>query len=253
MSDFILIGLLSPVVLFIFLKISVKALTFKKLLSQGNITALGAGLLTSLLFFNFLPHSLEGLSPREFSVVALISLTLFLLIETYLIPILNFSKIIPQLKQDKESSCSHYHQHHHHFSHKGNFSAIGCLLVCSFFDGIRLGSAFLIDTAASLTTSLGLLFHILPEAFSVMALAAHLPKKKIMIIQLTLCLLLGLGILSTGLVQMALSHHIVLALASAAFIHIVFLHLLPLSLQKENQKWFFSSLALSSVLLLFLH
>jgi len=189
MFSLILWAFLVPALLFVALSLSEKILIFKNALSQNYITSLSAGLLTGLIFFKFLPHSLEEVSPFTFSMVILLSLILLLLIETYLTGFL--AQWFPKWGWRKTGDCSHYHHHHHHFAH-GSFSAIGCLLICSFFDGIRMGSALWIDSSASVITVAALFAHILPEGLSVILLARSAGHKgHLFFLKMTLCILYG--------------------------------------------------------------
>lgn len=246
MFQFILWSFFIPILLFFALSLSEKVLTFKNALSQNYITALSAGLLAGLIFFKFLPHSLEEVPPFTFSIVILISLIFLLLIETYLTGFL--SRLFPHWTWNKEGDCSHYHQHHHHFSH-GSFSAIGCLLICSFFDGIRMGSALWIDSSASVMTVLALFAHILPEGLSVVLLARSAGYKGVAL-KLVLCIFFGVGMLLTSAGYFGLSEKIILMFSTASLFYVVFIHLLPVAFQRENQKWFFSALIFSTLLLL---
>ncbi len=238
---------LIPTMLFFALGLSEKILTLKKLLSQDHVTSLSAGLLTGLIFFKFLPHSLEKVSPFTFSMVVLFSLIILLLVETYLTGVL--TRLFPEWGQHKADDCSHYHQHHHHFS-QGSFSAIGCLLICSFFDGIRMGSALLIDSSAGVMTGLALFAHILPEGLAVLLLARSMNNKNsIVVLKLVLCGFFGLGILLTGIGYFGFSENIILVFSTASLFYVVFIHLLPVAFQRGNQRWFFAALLFSTLLL----
>ena len=248
MFQFIFLAFLIPVLLFFALGLSERVITLKNALSQNYVTAFSAGLLTGLIFFKFLPHSLEEVSPFTFSIVILISLILLLLIETYLTGFLN--RLFPNWARNKEGDCSHYHQHHHHFSH-GSFSAIGCLLICSFFDGVRIGSALWIDSLASVVTVLALFAHILPEGLSVVLLARGAGQKgRLFFLKLIFCVTFGLGILLTSVGHFGVSEKIILMFSTASLFYVVFIHLLPVAFQRENQKWFFSALIFSTLLLI---
>lgn len=247
MFQFILCAFFIPVLLFAVLALSEKILTLKKIFSQNYITSLSAGFLTGLIFFEFLPHSLEETTPFTFSIVILCSLVLLLLTETYLTGF--FNKLFPKWNFPKEGDCSHYHQHHHHFSH-GSFSAIGCLLICSFFDGVRMGSALWIDASTSVMTLLALFAHILPEGLSVILLARSSGYKGLTFLKIVFCSFFSLGVLLTSVGHFGVSEKIILMFSTASLFYVVFIHLLPVAFKKGNQKWFFSALILSTLLLI---
>ena len=246
----------APAGLFILLSLALKRDGIKKFLSQNSITAVSAGLLMSLAFIEFLPHGFENNSSFGFSLTLLLCFVGFLLVETRLIPRLNFmNRIFPDLPDKGETPCSHYHRHHHPFAQKSSFSAIGCLLVCSFFDGMRLGSALMINIQTISTLAVALLGHILPEALVVMGLAqkSGLSLKAQRAIQALFCLFLGQGILIVGLFGLTVSSGVIVTLGAAALIYVSFVHLLPVAFYAENQKWFLISLTVSALGLFFFH
>jgi len=235
-----------PVLLFFALSLSEKIVTLKKVFSQNYVTSVSAGLMTGLIFFKFLPHSLEEVSSFTFSMVLLCSLILLLLTETYLTGVLD--RLFPKRNQSKAGSCSHYHQHHHHFAH-GSFSAIGCLLICAFFDGVRMGAALWIDSSTSAMAFLALFAHILPEGLAVLLLTRGIGKNNLFV-KLILCVLFGLGILLTGVGYFESFEKVVLMFSTASLFYVVFIHLLPVAFQRGNQRWFFSALIFSTLLLI---
>ncbi len=248
MVQIVIGALVIPAVLFFVLSLSEKILTLKRIFSQNHITSLSAGLLTGLIFFKFLPHSLEDISPFVFSITILCSLILLLLIETHLTGVL--ARLFPKWDQKESGDCSHYHQHHHHLA-SGSFSAVGCLLICSFFDGIRMGSALWIDSAASVMTIVALFAHILPEGLAVLLLAQGSgSKNSSFILKLVLCSLFGIGILLTGAGHFGVFEKVILMFSTASLFYVVFIHLLPAAFEKKNQKWFFSALLFSTLLLI---
>ena len=240
------------IVLFSILSLSEKFLTLKKIFSQNHVTSLSAGLLTGLIFFKYLPHSLEKTPPFVFSMILLFSLIALLLVDSYLTRF--FSRYLPKWSQNKASTddCSRYHQQHHHFT-QGPFSAIGCLLVCSFFDGIRMGTALWIDSSTSLMAVIALFAHILPEGVAVLLMAQSADTKKRLPVKLILCLFFGTGMLLTSAGSFGGFEQIFLIFSTASLFYVVFVHLLPAAFEKGNQRWFFSALLFSTVLLIHPH
>lgn len=246
----IYLAIVAPFILFILLFFILQILSLQKIFSKNFIGAICAGLLISLTFINFLPKSLENNTSFAFSITAIITLISLLLIETHLIPKMN---IFFNMKNKTAMDCSHHH--HHPFSHQVSFSAIGCLLICSFFDGIRLASALFINIPVTGVFAVASIFHILPEGIAVMALAkkSELTLHQCYLVQILFCLFLGLGILVTGLMNLTLSPNIILSLSTATLLYVSFVHLLPVAFTKENQKWFIASLILSATGLFLIH
>jgi len=252
-SQIIILSLLAPLSLWLILLISTRLILFKKIFSKDISTGISTGLIITLTFFHFIPESLEQHSSLSFSTTLLSTLFCLLLMETYLIPRLHFLNKWFPFQKETNLDCHHYHLHHHHPSHVSSFSALGCILICSFFDGMSLGSALLIDTQTTITLAFALLIHILPEGLLVFTLArsSSLSLRYSLILQGLFCLALGLGIFSTGILILNFSGFNILALASGALIYVGFVHLLPIALQKE--KWFFITLILSSLASFLLH
>ena len=245
-----MLSLTIPIILFLSLSLFSKIISLKKIFTDNRLTSCSAGLIMGLTFLCFIPHSLEHHTPLNFSLTLLITLSVLLIIETHLIPKMDFLRIwLPSLK-NKQAECSHHHQHHHYMSHSSSFSAIGCMLICSFLDGVRLGSALLIDMTTTLALLTALFAHILPEGIVVINLArsSGVSFRTCFYLQGIFCLLFGLGILSTGLTYVPLFNINIFALSSASLLHVCFIHLLPIALQKGNQKWFFASLIVMSLL-----
>lgn len=240
------LSLLFP--LFLFLILNTVLYFYKKSrISEDVITTIGAGLLMSLAFIDYIPKSLELTSPIEFSSIVLSTLIALLLIETHIIPRINLSFLT-----NSTPSMSSCHAHHHHFSQPSSFSAVGCLFVCAFFDGVKVGSGYLIGSITMTTTFIGTLLHMIPEGIVVLHLsnASRLPLKSSLMIQGFWCGIFGLGIGLTGWIsKINIPEGFILSVGTATFIYVIFIHLLPVSFVKKNQLWFLASLILTTVFL----
>ena len=250
LTSLFILSVTAPIILFLALFLFSKIISLKKIFTDNRMTSCSAGLIMGLTFLNFIPHSLEHYTPLNFSLTLLITLSVLLIIETHLIPKMDFLHIwLPSLK-NKQVDCSHYHQHHHHVSHSSSFSAIGCMLICTFLDGTRLGSALLIDMTTISALLIALFAHILPEGVVVINLARNsaVSSRVCLYLQGIFCFMFGLGILCTGLTYVPVFNINIFALSSASLLYVCFIHLLPVALQKGNQKWFFASLLIMSFL-----
>ena len=249
MTYILILSVVTPLVLLLLLEGLSRVVLIKKLLPYGP--SISAGILTSLIFFKFLPHSLETSSPTFFSKVFLVSLIIMIFIESYIIPYLPFSKMFPLNSESSSSLCHHDHNFHHHISHSGSFSAIGCLLCCTLFDGVRFGSSLFIDSKASLFLSIGLLAHLIPEGLSVLFIAktARYSNKASFLLKIFLCLVLGFGIALNGIFHFEEIEHWILIFSTASLFYVVFVHLAPFVLKRENHKLFFFTLIISSLLI----
>ena len=253
MFNIFLFALVAPLVLILLLSGLSRILFIKKTFSSGFTTSISAGLLTGLIFFKFLPHSLESVAPLTFSTIFLCSLILLIAMEIYIIPQIPFSKLFPKMHQ-ADTHCQHDHNYHYHISHSQSFSTVGCLLSCTFFDGIRFGSSLFVDSQTMIFTSFALLAHLLPEGLSVLGLArtSQYSKKSYLLLQLLLCSSLGLGIALNGVFHFEKLEHWILIFSTASLFYVVFIHLAPFVLKKENHKIFFITLIISSLSMFFL-
>jgi len=171
--------------------------------------ALAAGFILSALFFDLLPEtvgSFQGGTRAFFgwSFAGVLSVALF---ERYTLPHLDFVNRFFRPEPvflhavdthdesvhgehdahdhhehlDEAEHCSHSHDHAHLHAHThpeflgvGQVcSAIGCFMICSFFDGITLSSVQAVDHKLGVVLVLGVALHLLPEGVlsGVMALS----------------------------------------------------------------------------------
>ena len=209
--------------------------------------SLGSGALLSICFLDFVPHSFEGAKFYDkISVFILSGILLQALADVYLLPRLGF---LDQFLQ-ADTSNKPAHRHSHTFSPFSTCSVVGCLSICSFFDGIRLFSAFSVESFVAFSAGFGLFFHLLSEGvlIAVLALSSHLKKQILFILAGTVGGALFLGALFAQIFSQGFSLDSLIAFSSGCLIYICFTHLLPISLKTDYRKWFFIGLLLFSLL-----
>ncbi|MCB0415467.1 MAG: hypothetical protein KDD50_14115, partial [Bdellovibrionales bacterium] len=158
-----------------------------KIQLQINVMiSIGCGVLIGLLFTEFVPHAFApGQSYHSLLVIA--GIFFIILAEKHIAPKLDLINVhvhdhphhteISEEKIHDHAQCHipghvHVEQHAHHLiSHKAACSAIGCLIVCSFFDGFELSSAFSIDARTGWATTVALIVHVLPDGLLATSLA----------------------------------------------------------------------------------
>lgn len=170
--------------------------------------AVAAGFILSVLFFDLLPESIsQAKDIHVFFRWSLFGVVLVAGFERYLLPKLDFVNrfFTPEneaLKtidthdetvhdehdahdhhehMDEAENCAHSHDHAHLHVHThpevlgvGQVcSAIGCFMICSFFDGMTLSSVQAVDHKLGVVLILGVVLHLLPEGVlsGVMALS----------------------------------------------------------------------------------
>ena len=209
------------------------------------IVSLSSGILLSLCFLDFLPHSFEGPISQELASLFVLSGVLIQgLADIYIVPRLAF------LDKWLESGISKkIHAHSHTLSFGSICSLTGCLSICSFFDGIRLVSAFAIKESVAFATAFSLFFHLLSEGVLVAALALESDLKKKVLFVLVFCLSgsLLLGALISQIFLLNFPSEMLIAFSSGILIYICFIHLLPFSLKHNNSRWFFIGLVFFSL------
>lgn len=194
-----------------------------------RFVALSTGILIAIAFSEFVPHALAQHS-RFSSLWLVAGLFFILLVENYLTPHLHFFQ--------ENKPCQHHHPphgHEHLLSHVGHCSAISCLFVCAFFDGLQLRSAFFISDHVGMGTALGLLLHIIPEGAMAasIALAGGLSLKKAKFITFLTAIFLTAGMLCARFLAHFFMDYF-LAFAAGILIYVTFIHLIPLALKQKR-------------------
>lgn len=165
-----------------------------------GIMALGAGFLVALVLLELLPVSVEqaGGEPHAVFKLVLAAAAAVFAFDRWVAPRLSFLDLPHEV-----DGCAHHHDYHHdhghdHGSGHGDHpdhahaacghpilghgaacSALGCLAVCTFFDGVALSASFSAGTSFGWLVMVGLLLHLLPEGIlaASVSLAAGASKR----------------------------------------------------------------------------
>ncbi|MDE0518709.1 MAG: ZIP family metal transporter [Bdellovibrionales bacterium] len=207
-----------------------------------HVVAFGTGFLIILVFFDFLPHSFS----TEVSVrnIIMIMAMGFLVNAFSEVGILPYMKFLNKLLPGKKHNCHQHdssHIHYHLIPSSVGCSAVGCLILCAFFDGVRLASALLIDMKTAMMMSIGLLFHLLPESVTVLGigLSSGFSRRSLFGIILAFCFaFLGGYHVFFLLSYMENLESFVLPFASGLFLYVCFVHLIPIVIKFKVKKWF---------------
>ena len=201
--------------------------------------AIGAGLLLGVAFMEFLPLFSQGGHP-DAPILLVAGILTMVVIERYVTPRLNFldgPDCGHEHAKDHDHKSNSEHEHAHHLiSHQAACSAIGCLIVCAFFDGFEIRSAFMVNAATGWVTSFGLFFHILPDGVlaASIALAGGLSKKQAKLVATLTGAFLIAGALSATLLSHWISFAALLPFATGVLIYVIFIHLFPVGLKHPN-------------------
>ena len=233
------------------------------------LLSVSAGVLLAVCFLEFLPQAFQkdsslnpeglgGLSPDFFgpdffshhgiSLLILSGILLQALADIYLLPYLSFFDRFLETKTQQRIP------HSHTFSPISVCSVTGCLSICSFFDGIRLLSAFGMEGSVALSTAFALFVHLLSEGvlIAVLALSSRFKLGAILVLVGILGVTLILGATFAEFVSQWLSFQALVAFSSGCLLYVCFVHLLPSALKSKERLWFFAGLILF-LLLHFLH
>ena len=137
---------------------------------------LSAGGLLSVTFLDFLPHGFSHPHPHLTGWVILSGLLIQGVFDLYGVKLLKF---LDRFLTDTTHNHSHHHHHHSHIlSPSGVCSIVGCLSICSFFDGIRFFSSLVLEGVGGVVTGISLFFHLVSEALIVALLGVDAGIKK---------------------------------------------------------------------------
>ena len=148
----------------------------KKLLKY--ILALGAGFMLSVVFIEVLPEVVELWQKKEnsFGAESLIY-PMMLLLAGYLLTQFFEHTIAPHIHLGEEMHADHL------ISTKSAYTAVGGLLIHTFFDGVSIAAAAQVDFKVGILVFLAILLHKFPEGFTIasMILAAGKGRKEVLI------------------------------------------------------------------------
>lgn len=208
----------------------------------AGMMALGGGLLLAVLFFELVPESLAHGGPH---VMAYLFAGVFtvLLFERYVAPRLTF--LDPVAPHD-HGDHGHAHEHHDHghdhgfgalLAHGAACSTLGCLLVCTFFDGVAMAAGFTVSAEVGVMIAIGLIFHMLPEGLlaATVVLASGHSAARARVAALATGAAFLLGTLVPPLLGGALgAMTVALPFAAGVLLYVVLGQLLPIALRTAN-------------------
>lgn len=229
------------------------------------LVSAGVGLLLGVVWLEFLPHSLE--SQQKLTPYLFLGGMLFIaLAEKFLLPRLAFLDPKPKafttfeekpgfhkVTEESEStvllphvhsaSCRHGHHEHTHVSHshlissQAACSVIGCLLLCTFFDGLEMRAAFLMGSHTGWITLFALLFHVLPDGVvaASLAIAGGYSHREAVRFSFIVSFALVLGVLSASALNLFLPLGAsVLPFAGGILLYVTMIHLFPIAFKTKR-------------------
>lgn len=148
---------------------------YKKLINY--LLALGAGFMLSVTFFEIIPKTIliwQELNPQNSKELAV---PMMLLLAGYLLTQFFEHTIAPHFHLGEEVHSDHL------ISPRSAYTAIGGILIHTFFDGVSIAAALQIDVSVGFLVFIAIFLHKFPEGFTIssMILAAGKGKREVLI------------------------------------------------------------------------
>ena len=196
----------------------------KKVLTY--ILALGAGFMLSVVFIDILPEVVELWQKKENSYAAeTLIYPMILLLIGYLLTQFFEHTIAPHFHLGEEVHSDHL------ISTKSVYTAVGGLLIHTFFDGVSIAAAAQVDFKVGILVFLAILLHKFPEGFTIasMILAAGKGFREVLIGTSLLGLMTLIGVLLFYLIGPTVGFTVAYALplASGVTLYVAASDLIP--------------------------
>ncbi|MBS1792947.1 MAG: ZIP family metal transporter [Acidobacteria bacterium] len=196
----------------------------KKLLAY--ILALGAGFMLSVVFVDVLPEVFEIWQKKENSASSeTLIYPMVLLLGGYLLTQFFEHTIAPHFHLGEEVHSDHL------ISTKSVYTAVGGLLIHTFFDGVSIAAAAQVDFKVGVLVFLAILLHKFPEGFTIasMILAAGKGFRAVLVGTSLLGLMTLVGVLLFYLIGPAIGFTVAYALplASGVTLYVAASDLIP--------------------------
>ncbi len=164
------------------------------------LLALGAGFMLAVTLFEILPKTVllwQGMSRSAAPDAESLSMPMILLLGGYLLTQFVEHTIAPHFHLGEEMHCDDDEHDHASLSTSSAYTAVGGLLVHTFFDGVTIAAASQIDAKVGVLVFIAVLLHKFPEGFTIgsMVLAAGKGSREVMITTGLLGLTTFLGVM----------------------------------------------------------
>jgi zinc transporter ZupT len=159
------------------------------------LLAVGAGFMLAVTIFEILPRSVtlwaSGADGDSLGV------PMALILAGYLLTQFLEHTVAPHFHLGEEMHCEEEDHSHDLISARSAYTAVGGLLVHTFFDGVSIAAASQIDSKVGLLVFIAILMHKFPEGFTVgsMVLAAGKGSRQVMITTSLLGLTTFMGVI----------------------------------------------------------
>jgi len=147
------------------------------------LLAIGAGFMLAVTLFEIVPKSVTLWYQKNPLDPEILAIPMVLILAGYLLTQFVEHTIAPHFHLGEEMHCEEEDHSHDLISAKSAYTAVGGLLVHTFFDGITIAAASQIDAKVGVLVFIAVLMHKFPEGFTVgsMVLAAGKGSRQVMI------------------------------------------------------------------------
>ncbi len=161
------------------------------------LLAIGAGFMLAVTIFEIFPKSVILWQQKSGMGAEDLAWPMALIITGFLLTQFVEHTIAPHFHLGEEMHCAEEDHSHDLISAKSAYTAVGGLLVHTFFDGVSIAAASQIDARVGLLVFIAVLMHKFPEGFTIgsMVLAAGKGSRQVMITTSLLGLTTFLGVL----------------------------------------------------------
>ena len=158
--------------------------------SLKYILALGAGFMLAVTFFEIIPKTIEVWQKTGGDSAKSLSVPMVLVLAGYLLTQFFEHTIAPHFHLGEDVHTGEI------VSMKSAYTAVGGLLVHTFFDGVAIAASSQIDVRAGLLVFIAVLIHKIPEGFTIgsMILASGREKKDVLIVTSIIGLMTVIGV-----------------------------------------------------------
>ncbi len=208
------------------------------------LISVSAGILLAITFHEFLPKSFNHSDNEQPALLILLGILCFIICDQYITPKLNFFNNAPSCKR---TGCE-THDPKKLLSQQTACTSISCLVVCSFFDGIELGTGFLTNDQTGFILAFALYLHIAPAGAlaASLSLAGQLGPQRAFKSAFIVAGALTLGLSMSFLISTYIGFiDYLLPFATGVMIYNLFAHLIPATLKL---RWGLITLILSTAI-----
>ena len=181
------------------------------------LLAIGAGFMLAVTIFEILPESIVLWQKEGRLTAEDLYVPMCLLIAGYLLTQFVEHTIAPHFHVGEEMHCDDDEHGHEMISARSAYTAVGGLLVHTFFDGVSIAAASQVDLRVGLLVFIAILLHKFPEGFTVgsMVMAAGKGRAQVMIATSLIGAMTLVGVLAFYLVGSRLGVSVAYALPVA--------------------------------------